>query len=78
MKTPETGRLLKSLISAFQDNGVKVLMEGVETIDELLFSSEMAVDMLQGFYLGRPHPDIEAVEQTIDLPQPSIEQLAVG
>lgn len=78
MKTPETGRLLKSLISAFQENGVKVLMEGVETTDEMLFSSDMAVDMLQGFYLGRPGPDLSTVDKTVELPQAVSKRSAVG
>ncbi len=78
MKTPETGKLLKSLIAAFQENGVKVLMEGVETTDEMLFSSEMAVDMLQGFYLGKPQPEVSQVEKTIKLPQPSSKKSAAG
>lgn len=78
MKTPETGRLLKSLISAFQENGVKVLMEGVETTDDMLFSSDMAVDMLQGFYLGRPGPDLSTVDKTVELPQAVSKRSAVG
>jgi EAL domain-containing protein (putative c-di-GMP-specific phosphodiesterase class I) len=78
MQTPETGRLLKSLISAFQENGVKVLMEGLETTEEMLFSSEMAVDMLQGFYLGRPGPDLSAVDKTVELPQAVSKRSALG
>lgn len=78
MKTPETGKLLKSLISAFQDNGVKVLMEGVETTEEMLFASEMSVDMLQGFYLGKPHADTSGVEKKVELPQPQTRLLVTG
>ena len=70
MKTPETSKLLKSLISAFQENGVKVLMEGLETVEEMNFSSEMNVDMLQGFYLGKPHVDASSFKQEISLPKP--------
>lgn len=78
MKTPETGKLLKSLISAFQDNGVKVLMEGVETTDEMHFASEMDADMLQGFYLGKPNHDINAVEKTFELPQATSSRAVAG
>jgi len=78
MKSPETGKLLKSLIVAFQENGVKVLMEGLETVDEMLFSSEMAVDMLQGFYLGRPTSNIADVEHEVELPQVSHDKTAVS
>lgn len=78
MKTSETSKLLKSLISAFQENGVKVLMEGIETTDEVLFSSDMSVDMLQGFYLGKPKTNITGVEKNIELPQPILKQSATG
>ncbi len=78
MKTLETGKLLKSLIAAFQENGVKVLMEGIETVEEMIFSSKMSVDMLQGFYFGKPQFDVLGAEKIIELPQPSLKLSAVG
>ena len=69
MKTPETSKLLKSLISAFQENGVKVLMEGLETVAEMQFASAMEVDMLQGFYLGRPASLVDVFSPEILLPK---------
>lgn len=78
MKTLETGKLLKSLIAAFQENGVKVLMEGIETVEEMVFSSKMSVDMLQGFYFGKPQFDVLGAEKIIELPQPSLKLSAVG
>ncbi len=71
MKTLETSRLLKSLISAFQENGVSVLMEGVETEEEVFFSSDMNIDMLQGFYLGAPEAIAVSFQQEIILPERS-------
>lgn len=69
MKRRETSILLKSLISAFQENGVKVLMEGLETEQEMSFASEMDVDMLQGFYLGKPERIITSFIEIVDMPQ---------
>ncbi len=69
MKSNETSKLLKTLISAFQENGVKVLMEGLETIPEMQFASEMDVDMLQGFYLGRPASLVDGFNPEIILPK---------
>ena len=75
MKTPETSKLLKSLIYAFQENGVKVLMEGLETVEEMNFSSEMDVDMLQGFYLGKPGADVSSFQHKVALPKPLAKKL---
>ncbi len=50
----ETASLLKSLITAFRDNGAAVLMEGLETEHEALRAVELGVDLMQGFYLGMP------------------------
>ena len=69
MQSKETGNLLGSLIRVFQEHGVSVLMEGVETPEEMYFSEEMKVDMLQGFYLGRPNSQIQDFLKEITLPK---------
>lgn len=51
----ETASLLRSLIHAFRDNGAVVLMEGLETADETMLAIECGVDLMQGFFLGRPN-----------------------
>jgi len=73
MKSRETARLLRSLIGAFQENGVHVLMEGLETIMEMQFAMQMNVDMLQGFFLGRPNETVDFFNQEVVLPKPDIE-----
>jgi len=73
MKSTETARLLRSLIGAFQENGVHVLMEGLETVLEMQFAMQMNVDMLQGFYLGRPGETVASFSQEVVLPKPDIE-----
>lgn len=69
MQTLETSKLLKSLISAFQENGVSVLMEGLETEEEMFFAADMKVDMLQGFYLGVPEAIAVAFPMEVMLPE---------
>ena len=69
MQSKETGNLLGSLIRVFQEHGVSVLMEGVETPEEMYFSEEMKVDMLQGFYLGRPNSQLQDFLKEITLPK---------
>ena len=69
MQTLETSKLLKSLINAFQENGVSVLMEGLETEEEMFFAADMNVDMLQGFYLGIPEAIAVAFPKDVILPE---------
>lgn len=68
MVSRETSMLLKSLIGAFQQNGVTVLMEGIETIQQMQFALSMKVDMLQGFFLGRPSSVIPSSSTIVQLP----------
>jgi EAL domain-containing protein (putative c-di-GMP-specific phosphodiesterase class I) len=52
LKKVET--LLASLISSFKENGARVLLEGLETDDEIASAIDMDVSMMQGYGLGRP------------------------
>lgn len=47
-------RFLKSLIEYARPYGIKVLAEGVETLDELHTVLALGVDLLQGYCLARP------------------------
>lgn len=60
--------LLHSLIAGFRENGVSVLMEGLETEDELMSAIELEASMMQGFALSKPqHPPGDFPEEiTID------------
>jgi len=42
--------LVKSLINYAHSAGKKVILEGVETIDDLHFATQLNVDFVQGFY----------------------------
>lgn len=50
--------LLSTLIKAFRENGSEVLIEELETEEEVAWATDMEVSMLQGFHLGKPqlHP----------------------
>ncbi|MBR3468688.1 MAG: EAL domain-containing protein [Lachnospiraceae bacterium] len=48
---------VKNTIEFAAMNGIKVLAEGVETLGELRSVIEYGVDLIQGYYLGRPQAD---------------------
>lgn len=47
---------VKSTIEFSQRNNIKVLAEGVETVEEMNSVIEYGVDLIQGFYTARPAP----------------------
>lgn len=48
---------VRSTIEFAKMNNIKVLAEGVETSNELRMVIDLGVDLIQGFYTGRPAPD---------------------
>lgn len=61
--------ILPKLVSLLHQAGMLVVVEGVETTEELILAVESNVDFAQGFLLGRPAPDIappESVHRRID------------
>ena len=48
---------VRSTIEFAKLNNIKVLAEGVETSNELRMVIDLGVDLIQGFYTGRPEPD---------------------
>ncbi len=51
--------------------GVKVIAEGVETLEQLAFLRELRCDEVQGFYFS---PALPAAEATALLQQPRVAQ----
>jgi len=49
-------RLLARVIEFCRDEGVAPVAEGIETAEELQAVAELGVELVQGFYLGRPAP----------------------
>ena len=50
----QTRRILPGLVSLIHEAGSLVVMEGVETEDEALIALDADVDLVQGYYFGRP------------------------
>lgn len=53
---PQTRVVLTSIARMMRQLGVRTLMEGVETAEQLDFLRSIGCDYVQGFYLGRPMP----------------------
>lgn len=51
--------MFKSIVDLAHDLGLKVIIEGVETEDQLKFVKKNGCDMAQGYYLGKPGPTSE-------------------
>ena len=47
-------RLVRSLVEYAHDLGIQVVAEGIEKLEELAAVQEAGVDLVQGYYLGRP------------------------
>ena len=52
--------LLKKLIEAFNQIGLHILAEGIETKEQMEFMKKCGCDLLQGYYFSRPVPFDEA------------------
>ena len=53
---PQKQHFVKEIVSFCHDNDIMALAEGVETSDELRTVIHLGVDLIQGFYTGRPQP----------------------
>ncbi|MFK5977925.1 MAG: EAL domain-containing protein [Rhizobiaceae bacterium] len=57
-----TDQLARNMISQFDQMGIDVVYEGVETEADIGFALDTPIGFLQGFYLGRPEATINAAE----------------
>ncbi|WP_312679711.1 EAL domain-containing protein [Stutzerimonas nitrititolerans] len=53
---PDAAALVRSMISIGHGLGIKVIAEGVETIEQLSFLHRAGCDEVQGYYYSRPLP----------------------
>lgn len=58
----ESRRLIFSLISAFKQNGMTILMEGVENLTQDMLVREAGADLIQGFLYKRPLCEKDCIE----------------
>lgn len=52
--SPARRRMVEVLVNYSHDQGIKLLAEGVETANEDKVCRQIGMDLLQGFYYGRP------------------------
>lgn len=65
-KNPQKRYFVKSIIDYSKGNDIMVLAEGVETAEELRTVIALGVDLIQGFYTGRPvHRPIKVINEEI-------------
>ncbi|MCR5802254.1 MAG: EAL domain-containing protein [Lachnospiraceae bacterium] len=55
---PKKKRFVKDIIDFCHDNGILALAEGVETWRELRMVISLGADLIQGFYVAKPTPEI--------------------
>lgn len=48
---------VKNIIEFAHDNDIMALAEGIETSEELKAVIELGVDLIQGYYTAKPHPE---------------------
>ena len=56
--SPQKRHFVKEIIEFSHDNGIKALAEGVETSEELKTVIMLGADLVQGYYLGMPAPEM--------------------
>ncbi len=56
--SPQKQHFVREIVSFSRDNDILVLAEGVETQDELRTVIYLGCDLIQGYYTGRPAPEI--------------------
>lgn len=61
-KSEKMSSLVNSLIKTFKDNGLKILVEGVETENQDSLVKKAGTDYIQGFLYERPLPASEVIE----------------
>ncbi|MBB2484361.1 EAL domain-containing protein [Mitsuaria sp. WAJ17] len=68
LASPRIARIMAQMVALLHECGALVLQEGIEDRDDLQLALDADVDLLQGFGLGRPEPDLLAPQAnpTID------------
>ncbi len=56
--SPQKQHFVREIVAFAHDNGICVLAEGVETAEELRTVIWLGCDLIQGYYTGRPGPEI--------------------
>jgi diguanylate cyclase (GGDEF)-like protein len=70
--------ILPKLVSLLHQAGMLVVVEGVETMEELILAVESNVDFAQGYLLGRPSAEVAPPESVNRLIDQSFDVIAEG
>ena len=65
LTSPESGELVRTIITMAKNLGLRVVAEGVESAEQLVMLKRLGCDYVQGFYLSKPLPTTE-VERFIE------------
>jgi diguanylate cyclase (GGDEF)-like protein/PAS domain S-box-containing protein len=60
-RQPETESMIRTLITLAQNLGMRVIMEGVETKEQLALIKTLGANEVQGYFTGRPTPNPQAL-----------------
>ncbi|WP_294753347.1 EAL domain-containing protein [uncultured Ruminococcus sp.] len=55
---PKKQHFVREIIDFCHDNNILALAEGVETTEEMRFAINLGADLIQGFYMALPSPEI--------------------
>lgn len=64
-KDPIKKSAVSATIKFCKESGIKVVAEGVETLEELKVLIRLGADFAQGYYLARPHEQFKMLDSTI-------------
>jgi len=59
--------ILEPIITMANNLGIKTLVEGVETEEQLEFLKTIGCDFIQGYYFGKPEPFENAIDRGIKI-----------
>ena len=63
---PQKKHFVKSIVDYASKNNITVLAEGVETKEEMRCVISLGVDLIQGYYTGRPCAEpISAIDEEV-------------
>ena len=49
-------KIIQSIVALARDIGIGVIVEGVETKDEVNFFTNLGIEFVQGYFFGKPMP----------------------
>ena len=57
--------IVRAIVRTARDEGIRVVAEGVETLELARFLADVGISLLQGYYFGRPSPRLGDVSESL-------------